>query len=936
MRDDSEEIRFFSFRDVRWLFRRKKRWIYRCAAVGICFGALLVFAKGPKYQIEATFKEAKEKTPGDDLMKELIMGMSASSSPESSSFMKSYAVLRPLIEELGLQATVVQKTLFSKLVFRFIDTLKAEFGVLLDDQDLFRFRNVKYEGELPYSVEIKFSDAEQFDVWDQEKWVTQGRVGSAVSLEKVRFTVAQTPLKLRLQKRYKVAFAPWIKTSKQLRDSISISSAKTNKTLYQLVYPTRDRIGGAKIVNGLMVQFQRYLKGEYDDFAQQQMVYLGQRQKEAFSQFEGALKEHASFLSQKLGEDGFMTIAQEVQMYVEPFQKMTSKLLALDLDLHRLEEGSLLSENTGSMQKLLASIQDLQRQRDLLEISVSQSLIAMNEPFEIQRRELEVVREKRNRVLDLQKQLDGEITLSFDPDPMIASWASRIQQSQLASGDRKDFADYLSNWARLLSMREKILQERFLHKGTIPPEFEGIDLDTSRALFVAYNNRLDQSEATIRHISKLKEQIKQPSFEIGSLSGVLTDAVSQSLISQAAQINFQLKDEKYCSTKEGERWRDELSLKRNLLDEHLSQLLDVEKSNSDLTREKIFALQQVGLDCINRQISVLQEQIKEDKEKKIADLHQEKKLVLEQMKEIRSHLGALPEKWHSEILLEIKSKMHQKIIGAVAELVESKTIGHHLHHVGSKPLDLSIPPVSPMKPGLVLFMFLGGFLVGFGAFFISFIQAVLRGFPMNGEKLRALKWPFSGELSPFCDGPSIGSIGGSDLEAIRRLILFADAAPKAQVLALIGGQGPDFSYALAEVSEKMGRKVCLVRCDFEGKFQESEQPGLLQALEGKSLKIREGKGYDWIPTGGYSRFGSELIQSPKFKEIVESLREKYDLILLCFRSPLHFAESSAALGICDKAAVTVKEEQIESLTPFASWAYHEGCCRLTFLASEVP
>lgn len=939
MKGESEEIRIFSFQDLKWLFFRKKKVILRCAIAGALLSSLLIFAKGPKYKIEATFKEMKEKSGGDDFMKELFSGISTSSSPESSTFMRSYAVLRPLVERLGLQVQVESGTLFSKLARRFLETLKAERGILLADLDLFRFQNVKFEGELPIQLSLRFIDSNHFEILNGPNAGTKGRVGDTIYLDNVSFAIEKTPNRLRLHKIYSLKFNPWIKTAKTLRDSMSILAEKGNKSIYNLSYLTRDRIGGSRIVNGLMSEFQCYLKREYDDFAEQQMGYLTRRQDELFQQFEGALKEHASYLKQNLGEKGFMNIQQEVQVYVEPYQKMMERLLFNEMELRSLEDGGLFSEISpfsSSMDLLTSKIRELEQQRDLLEISVSQSVPVMKEPLDSYYLELEHLREKRGSAQELLKQLEGGLTLSFDPDPMIASWAKKIQQSSLASSERKDFTEYLSNWVRLLSVRERILQERFLHKGLIPPEFEGIDLETSRALFVEYNNRLDHSEATMRHIANLQEQIKQPTFEIGSLSAVLKDPVSQTLISNAAQLNFQLKDEKYRSTKEGERWKEEVALQRSLLTEHLTQLFGVEENNSGLIREKIFALQQVGLDCINRQISVIHGQMEEAISKRRNELQQEKKLLNDKMGEIRNRLSNLPEKWHLENLLELKSKMNQKLMGAVAELVESKTIGHHLHHVGSKPLDHAVSPTIPADPKLFISMFVGAFVIGFGGYFIFLIRALLQGFPINAEKLKGLKMPFSGEISSVCDGPDVEMIAGSDLESIRRLCLFAEADPVAKVVSLLGGQGPDYSYSLAEVAARMGRKVCLLRGDFEAKFQESDQPGLLQMIEeGADFLPRQLNGFDYVPTGGYSRFGAEMIQSPKFLQILDSLKEKYDLILIYFRSPLYFAEANAALKICDKAVVSVRGEQIDLLTPFASWAYHEGNCRLTFVASDI-
>ena len=941
MTEGLEEIRLFNFKDIAWLFCRKKKLIIRSAVSGLFLAFLLVFITGPKYYVVGSFREQKERVGTDSLMKEFFAGVTQGSAPEANSIMKSRAVLRPLVEKLGLQVKVRQGSFVFKVFRRLFDLFKAELEWPLSELDLFRFKDVKYEEEIPCFLKIRFTAPDQFEIFDGKERLSNGVVGSPVCLDSATFTIEKTPKSLRLQQIYPLQFVPWVEEVESLTKSLSIVANKTNKSIYFIGYRTRDRIGGSKIVNELMAQFQQFLKREYNEFSQSQISYLDQRQNEIYQQFEGTLKEHAAYLSQNLGEEGFMNLAQELQVYVKPHLKMVDKSFAIDLELACLDQGGILSENapfSNFLQAMRSKIQELQEQRDLLEISVSQSSCFKEAP-EPSHRELDEIRKKRQRAEDFLKEWQMG---SFLPDwithldPMIASWAGKVLQTEISLQEKQDFTDYLSNWVRLLSVREKILGERFLHKGSIPPEFEGIDLKTSRSLFSEYNNRLDGSEASMRHIANLKNQISQDDFELGSLGSVLKDPVSQNLISRAMQINFQLKDEKYCSLREEARGKDELALQRNLLKEHLEQLYRVEELNSHLIREKIFGLQQVGLDCINRQISVIHEQIKDAVSSRKTELLQEKKMLDEKMVDIRSHLVDLPQKWHMENMLNLKAKMNQKIMGAVSELVESKTIGHHLHHIESKPLDRAVAPFVPCPPHLLASLFIGSFVGGFGLFFISLIRTILKGFPINGEKLKALKLPLSGEISSDCDGSSVEEISRSDLESMRKICLFADQEPKATLLALLMGQGPDFSLALAGVAVQMGRKVCSVRCDFEGTFQESDRPGVLQALEGESLPLRSQNGYEIIPTGGYSRFGAEIIQSKKFLNFVDSLKKRYDLILLCFRGSLEMAESKGALRICDKAVVAVRGEEIDLLTPFASWAYHENNCRLTFVASEIP
>jgi hypothetical protein len=265
----------------------------------------------------------------------------------------------------------------------------------------------------------------------------------------------------------------------------------------------------------------------------------------------------------------------------------------------------------------------------------------------------------------------------------------------------------------------------------------------------------------------------------------------------------------------------------------------------------------------------------------------------------------------------------------LTEVVETKATTHLLHHVESKPLDLAFLPVIPVYPRLLIATLLGLFIFPLLAFSVELIRQISKGFCLSFEKLQALRLPVLGQISSFCDGPDVEMLSGSDLDLLRKMALFTQ---ESRVISLIGAS-PDYSYALAENLARSGLNSVVLRCDFLSKFHADNGPGLLQFCnrEVVDLPIRRGKGFDYVQSGGVSRFGTELIRSESFRQLIEQLKKKYDRVFLFFRSPLTAAESVAALTICDKAVVTVAQEQTEELTPFVNWAYHEDDCRLTFI-----
>jgi uncharacterized protein involved in exopolysaccharide biosynthesis len=933
---DPEE-RVFTLSDVKRLYMAQRRRLMKWALLGAILTFLLLGIRSPKYKITATFKEGVEKAEGSGALKEL-MGLASSSQPQAASFMRSFQVLKPLVQKMGLQVSPTRAGWIAPKVWkRYCDNLRATKEMPLADLDPFRFEDVIYEGEKTVCFGIKFINPDHFIIQssDQKSEMGRGVLGAEVHLPEfqVQFTLVKAPSSLKTGTVYPFTIGNWIKAAQSIRDDLQIVANKSNKSIYDLAFFSRDRHLGQCLLNELMHQYQCYLKREHDALAEEQLTYLEGKQEQLYGKLDLLLKENVDYLAKNIEESGFVSFDREGESLLFPYQEMQQKSLAIDVELARLaeieKEGRPIScmangPCPNGTQQILQKIQELKQERDLLELSLgpfSEQSLAMR------RDDLKEIRNQRLAVEKLIQEVErgGEIS-SCDLNRGLCLWAASVEDPE----EREDFAEYLENYAHLLSVREKMLQERFFSGEQVSSELEGIDLNTARQLFVEYNTKLDTALASMRYYEHLKKGIYLPHFELSSLSSVLIDPLSKQLIAEASQASLRLKEEKYCSSKEGERCAEQLALHKRILSDHLEQLFKVEELNATAIREKMASLQNIRLDCINQQLSVLREQARGTAKEQQKALTQEKKLLEKKMRELRILAAPLAEKWRLGQWLGIKTGIVTKMMQAITEIVESKTISHQLHHVESKPLDTAILPPFPENPHLYLMSFLGAFCFAFGSFFLSFIRQILKGFPTTLEKLQALRLPVLGSLSAFCDGPSVETPNGSDLEALRRLALFAKGG---KVIGLLGGRGPDYSFALGENLARTSIKSIVLRCDFLSKFRKEDGPGLLQIWKGEvgELPIRKGKGFDYITAGGYTPFGTEILQSQRFAQLIEMLKKNYDHIFLLCRTPLSSAESTAALHLCDQAVVTVSGEQTEELTPFISWAYDEDRCRLTFM-----
>jgi len=935
---DPEEW-MISLYDVKRLYMSMWKRLLRWSVIGSAVAFAYFASNDPKYEAEASFREGVERSSAEGVL-ELLGGIASQNQPQASAFMKSYQVLRPLVEKMGLQIAVPDKRWkISKFIQHFRENLKAEKGLPLSDVDPFVFRDVSYDREEGFDFYVSFTDRDHYRLFssDKKNELCKGTLGTPLDVPDsfVHFTLVKTPHKLKMGAFYPFFAVHWSSAAGALQSGIKIKSDKDNKSILNVSFSHRDRHLAAQIVNELMSQYQLYLKREHDFTAKEQLHYLENKQEQIFDKMDHLFDQHTAYLSKNLEENGFIGIDQESQSLLVPHQQMQNKVLSIDVELARLseieQEGNVIaiaadSSFSQGINLIGQKIQDLKQQRDLLELSLCQ---VSEHALESRRDELKDIRNQRCAVEALMQEVDlGQEISYFDLNEGLCDWARTIHDPE----EREDFAEYLENYARILSMREKMLHERFFYGNNAPSELEGIDAISAKNLFLDYNSKLDTAEALMRHYEQFKKEIPHPDFDISSLSSVLKDPLCQKIIGEASELGLQLKDEKHHSSKEGARWEEEIALHRKILTNHLDQLYKVEELNSNLIREKMVGLQKVSLDGINRQISVLHEQVNDAIKQHRQALLSEKDLLEKRMEIIRSSLAKiLPEKWRFEKWLGIKTELVSKVMETVTGVVESKTISAHLHHVESKPLDCALVPRAPVSQRLRKMSLVGAFAFPFCLFSFAFIRRLLKGFPLSLEKLKALRLPVLGQISSFCDGPSVETPTGPDLDLLRQLALFAEGG---KVISLIGGLGPDYSYALGENLARMSAKSIILRCDFNAKFRKEDAPGLLQVWKGEmgELPIRKGKGFDFITSGGYSPFGTEIIQSHNFTQFVDLLKDKYDWVFLLFRAPLDSAESLAALRLCEKAVVTVSGEKTEELTPFVNWAYHGNDCRLTFIA----
>lgn len=448
-------------------------------------------------------------------------------------------------------------------------------------------------------------------------------------------------------------------------------------------------------------------------------------------------------------------------------------------------------------------------------------------------------------------------------------------------------------------------------------EFQGVDLEASKQLFISYSRDLSDVQSQARQHAYTLEQLKDPNFEVFSLGTLLHDPVSSERIAKASSLLVALKDENNRTQKEQERLREDLNLEKAFLTLHLKQTEQLLHLRENLLIEKINALQNATYALTQQNIAVLKKHLSDYLSQRMDNLKQEKELLQNYQKELNSKLTALKEKLVAELMVDQHIEMTQKMVEELAKLFESKSISSNMELIQSAPVDQATPPISPKFPHLFVKSLLGAILGLLMGLSIVFFQVVRRGVPATIYNLRYAGEKVSGTLQRAIAAFPNTPISDADLDTLRKVIA-ETAAPCSQAILLIVGKGVDFTPALANVLFEKGEKVLLVSLDFRDKEFTDESSGLLAYLHGHIPHpfISKGNVFDQIEAGGACRFAVELLQKNSFKNLIDKMKTEYNLIFGICTAAVNSAEAQSLMPLFDQTIVCIQDETIEDIEPY--------------------
>lgn len=948
--------------DIKVILKKHKQKIKWFVSLSAFLFVLYRLTWPVEYSATASFREkANSQTgmPSNTLTALLLNGGTQSINSEAISNFRSQLLLDRLVKRMDLQGSLVRKDKVVSIFGKIRDNLKTEYYALRkkqglvfpDNHPVVTLFDIEYPGLVSIGAKIKFNPDDSFVILERDTIVGKGKIGEETFYKDAKFTVMRLSSENLVGYEYLLSLTPLLPTIQGLSHNLTVETDRDDKTLLKLKYACCDRHLAADVLNNLMLLYQEQLKREQQRILREQISYLQTRHDEMTRRLLKTMDENAESRTSEVISSGFPNAQTAMEFFASTQQQYIRNLFSIELELKRLlqaqQEGASYYDRYAyeggvpAISNVVAQIRQLKQQADSLELAVRET--AENQNNEKDKNSLYQQMEQLATIQELSKEASQLLVdasngseihpqgkLAEDQRYLVKEWCEKLKDHNGSPAELKQcmesFTAYLSNLIHLFEVQEKAIQERLTHQQSPQKEFQGIDLHTAKDLYLNYSKEMNVVEAEMLQKKFIVDQMKDPEFEISSLSSVLADPVSQKMIAEASKLVLGSKDFNNRSVKEQERMREDLTIQKGFLSLHLNQTIQLLQLREKLLKDKIQALQIATLALMQQEISVLQKHLEDHVQTRVENLVQEKALIKQHQGEIQIDMAKLPKKWVSEKIVDQQVLLNERMLEELTRLVESKNTTSNLELIQSAPVDTAFAAIIPVSPKTFLFAFLGAALSFFVISGFMIVKAMINGLPVTADNLKLAGQHVCGALSALFVSSQAKPLHDEDLKTLRHAAAFLEEAsknlrqenmpPKGCVGVLLRNSCSKYSEDLATLLSKKGFKVLLVSTCFEAQ-DNSEKPGLLQYLEELAPMpvVAQGTDFDSIGAGGISRYGNELMGSQLFKNLIDKMIYKYDWILVDSSVAANSAEAETLLNLFDYAVVSINEDVWPDIIP---------------------
>lgn len=797
-------------------------------------------------------------------------------------FMRSFAGAVP---ESSTTPVMLSRSVLSK-------TIEA-LGMQAQQSDGLKFKDVRYLGEKPSRFFVKLNEKKQIKIFDSHhRFVTDGEIGSPMISHSFQLTLTKVPRNFSVEKSYVLTLLPRRPIINDVKARIKIRPVREEKNILSIKFTDCNRHFAAAFVNTLMSQYEAFLIEENKTIIDSQLKYLDRRQNELHQNLEAHYQQHALLLKKNLHEKGFMGIQDELSFITQPLKDYQEKLDEIGIELASLEKR--IAETT-------------------LEPSGVKMAHQLSSSLTTQIGEMQLALEKLSREEPLPL-LPSFAELIQDVEQAKAVWKnSQEEPSRLLYLEKRDkLSSRLQVMLQHLSQRAKNLDQGAGYAESLEVDFHGMTLEAARNLFQNYCKQMDDLDSQLKQLLFFKDHLHEPHFEISTLSNVMSDAVSQQLVQRASDLEAQLCDGINRSPREHARIKEAIATQRHFLDSHLGQVIELGKIRIQLTREKMGALYHVMKDLLQKESVVFTEKIDE----------------------LKASLHVIPDLWLLEKQLGFRGELMKGMMEGLTQITESKNLSRHLYQVESKPLDTALVPLNPVPSHSVVKSVLISFAAATALYLLYLITAFLKGLPLSLTTLRLMGAHTSGTLSLDSSQP-LSQLKHKDLETLRASAAFLLERPSSSTVLLVGERGVGFSFNLAQLMAMHRKKVAVIDCNFDKIVDPEIKTGLWHYLQGEDASFISKEHYDFLPSGGNSPHGVELLASERFSDLLATCKKRYDTIFLLKQAPLKSQDALQLTTLTDISIVATYEETQDQLLPYLHLRQENAKMCTTFTQYDI-
>ncbi|GAB4230380.1 MAG: hypothetical protein Tsb0021_08400 [Chlamydiales bacterium] len=939
-----------SIADFFSLLYRKRRTILISI---LCFGlaaSLFPLTRPLRYTSQGLFKESQNNQArmGKSLF-DFISSGGGGQDNEAVTLIKSRRIMQGVVKDLGLQVDVTDKTtqtgflkrMWDNILLQYAHFKRRESPSFPDQIPLVVASEIRYEEDYPLILEANFSSSKDYMLFDSNKMLI-GRGSLEFPFEHPLFSFVLNENGIPLKgKTLSIKLIPLNSITKLLSNAINVESDKKTKHVLEISYTHPSRKQSIAITNSVMNTYRRYLIEQNQDIANQQIAYLDKRKQDSFKEQHRVMKDYAAELSKDVASCSIAGTDVEMKFLLEMQLNAIKTLNTIDIESKRLsalQESPHLpldqinvSQSQGALQAV-ETIRECKQQRDALYLALQQKKKEktphVHQTFQSLTADLDKTNEEKQEIdamisdLSTGRHIDQTLAIYNNSHHLIKPWNEKLLvMSEQGSGNLRenykneinDFIRYLRNLSRFYEVLIETLKERLSHHYEGNQEFQGTDLQSINTLYLAYSKDCHQIEAEIQQNTFLMNQLQDPEFQVAALSATVQDPVCREIIQKSTQLSLMLHDQTNHSPREHERIRTELTMHRNFLINHLDHSSKLLELRYNLLQEKIYALQEIMLELLNEKISVLERNLRENIVSQQLQLAKEKEIIDRHLSSISSKMSHVPKKWVQEQIVKQNVELTRATVEELSRLVEGKNISYNLEVVQSKAIDEAFASLLPDNPKIPLFFILGSLI---GAFFsIGFltIQSIWNGVSPSTYNLSLSGYQAAGFVRKYYQENEL--IIDRDLATLRHcLSLLPLSSPWGTHIVSLYRYSQDLSPYLAALLTKQGKQPIIVSLDFQSPQSEKES-GLLDFLEGRAEAphIYVKKDYDFIASGGFSRYGIDLIASEEFQDYYRQLSKRYDIVIFSAPYGVLSAEAAYLMQRFDQFIISLEEEKLHEL-----------------------